>query len=217
MVVTVVGAKEADAVKLRSLLLPMLLCCVGVGLIGYQAFQAGGPETDPTRKLIGFLCAFGALASWAAYAIGNSRYLMRLSHISAHDWSLLTGVVTGALAVVLGAFVFPMDATSHSSADWLRFWGVSAGVAIFASIVGNRFWNQASRLLPLTLVGQMIIFETLFALLYSFLWVQRWPTWVEALAVICMTAGIVACASAHRPAPAAARAARGETSREHVR
>jgi len=203
VVITFVGAREAGAVKLQRLILPMLLCCIGVGLIGYQAFQSGGPETDPTRKVIGFLCAFGALVSWSAYAVGNSRYLRRLPHISAHDWSLLTGVVTGALAMGLGVFVFPMETASHSQTDWLRFWGVSAGVAIFASIVGNRLWNQASRLLPLTLTGQLIIFETLFALLYSFLWEQRLPTGLETMAILCLVTGISWGASAHRTAPEA--------------
>ncbi|MNS40381.1 Inner membrane protein YtfF [compost metagenome] len=199
--VTLVGAKEAGAVKLKHLAMPLVLCCLGVGLIGYEALHAGGPATDPSRSLIGMLCAFGALASWSAYAVGNSRYLARLSHVSAHDWSLLTGVVTGALAVVLGLAVFPGDTTMHPQADWLRFWGVSAAVAVFASVVGNGCWNRASRLLPMTLMGQMIVFETLFGLLYSFLWAHRWPTVWEAWAIVSLVVGITWCASLHRTAP----------------
>ncbi len=67
-----------------------------------------------------------------------------------------------------------------------------------ASILGNAFWNRASRLLPLTLTGQMIVFETLFALLYAFAWQQRWPSLLEALAIVMLMAGVMLCAHAHR-------------------
>ncbi|WP_420236252.1 DMT family transporter [Telmatobacter bradus] len=201
VVVTVVGTRSSGAVKLRSLIPPMLLCCIGVGLISYHAFRVGTPGTDFTHKAIGFLCAFCALVSWSAYAIGNSRCLMSLPHISAHEWSLLTGIVTGAIAVIQGFLVLLFGSAPHSSPDWLRFWGISAGVAFFASIVGNRFWNQASRLVPLTLIGQMLVFETLFALLYCFLWERRCPSWLEVWAIFCLISGVVWCASEHRSVP----------------
>jgi drug/metabolite transporter (DMT)-like permease len=51
--------------------------------------------------------------------------------------------------------------------------------------------------LPLTLVGQMILFETLFALLYGFLWEQRLPTILEGTAMVLVTASVLSCLSAH--------------------
>ncbi|MDT9096858.1 EamA/RhaT family transporter, partial [Escherichia coli] len=69
-----------------------------------------------------------------------------------------------------------LDDWSRTATEWLTFGGVCLAVALLASILGNALWNRMSRLLPLTLVGQMILFETLFALLCGFLWEQRWPT-----------------------------------------
>ena len=202
VVVSFVGVRQGGAVRLSQLILPMLFCCAGVALIGYEALRGESSDLSPAMRLLGIGCAFGTLASWSAYAIFNSRYLTRLAQVSSHDWSLLTGVVTGALALVLGVVVFTLEspggAAPHGGKDWLHFWTVSAGVAVFASIIGNRFWNQASRLLPLTLMGQMIVFETLFALLYSFIWEQRLPTPIEVLAIVCLVVGIAWCASAHR-------------------
>ena len=86
----------------------------------------------------------------------------------------------------------------HATAAWTRFAAVSAGVAIFASIIGNALWNRASRLLPMTLVGQMIVFETLFALAYGFLWERRAPTALEGAAIALMVASVLSCVSAHR-------------------
>jgi hypothetical protein len=62
-------------------------------------------------------------------------------------------------------------------------------------------WNHASRVLPLTLTGQMIVFETLFATLYGYLWEQRWPTVMEGTALALLVAGVLSCARAHRQQP----------------
>jgi drug/metabolite transporter (DMT)-like permease len=94
----------------------------------------------------------------------------------------------------------------HSASAWTSFLAVCAGVGLLASVVGNAFWNRMSRLLPLTMVGQMILFETLFALLYGFLWEKRLPTSLEVCAVLFLIAGVLSCLTAHRhregsPAP----------------
>jgi drug/metabolite transporter (DMT)-like permease len=52
-------------------------------------------------------------------------------------------------------------------------------------------------------VGQLILFETLFALLYGFLWERRWPAPHELIALLLLGAGLLASARAHRH-PAAA-------------
>jgi len=201
--ITLWGTREDGALRFRDLVLPLLLCCVGVGLISYQAFHAGGMGNSSGRQVLGFLCAFGALASWTAYAIGNSWSLKHFSAFSSHQWSLLTGLVTGGLALLMGVGLRFQHAALHPRDEWLRFWAVSAAVAVLASICGNKFWNQASRLLPLTLTGQMIVFETLFALLYSFLWERRYPTALELLATICLVSGVFWCAKLHSHSPEA--------------
>ncbi|CAN7197236.1 multidrug DMT transporter permease [Devosia sp. Root413D1] len=191
--VTLIGSRDRGAVPLRALLPSLLLCAAGALAIGWQAIGA----TTAGTELLGLICAFGALASWTAYAVGNSRCLARLPHLSAHDWSLLTGVVTGAQALLLVPLIALIQ-PQHAPTEWLHFAGVSIGVAILASICGNALWNRMSRLLPLTLVGQMIVFETVFALLYGFLWEQRWPQPLELLAGAFVLAGVISCLRAHR-------------------
>jgi len=55
-----------------------------------------------------------------------------------------------------------------------------------------------SRMLPLTLVGQMILFETLLALIYGFVWEQRLPTHLEMTAFLLVVLSVLACLGAHR-------------------
>lgn len=195
--VTVIGSRDHGAVPLGQLWPSLLLCAAGAVCIGWQALaqpivgEAGGP-------LVGLLCAIGALASWTAYAVGNARCLQRLEHISPHDWNLLTGLVTGAQSLALLPLAWLAGALDHALSAWVRFGAVSLAVAVLASIVGNALWNRMSRVLPLTLVGQMILFETLFALVYGLLWEHRWPTTWELAALAFVVMSVFSCLAAHR-------------------
>jgi len=195
--VTIIGSRDRGAVPLRRLAPSLLLCAAGTLCIGWQsiAAPAGGSVTD---EAISLACAVAALISWTAYAVGNSRCLARLDHVSAHDWNLLTGIVTGAQAVVLIPAARCLEPVGHDGAGWLRFVAVSAGVAVLASVVGNALWHRMSRLLPLTLVGQMILFETLFALIYGFMWERRLPHPLEVAAFGLVVASVLSCIAAHR-------------------
>lgn len=203
--VAVWGLRDPDAPPLSRSAPPIVLAAVAVALIGWGAFHGQGghggrgsaPEGDLQRTLIGLACALAALVSWSIYAIGNSRWMARLPHVSAHDWSLLTGVVTGGLALllVIPAVLIGLPANGD---QWMRLAGVSLGVAVFASILGNALWNQASRLLTLSMLGQMIVFETLFAFLYGFLWEGRGPEALEIVAIGLMIVSVVWCVRAHK-------------------
>lgn len=193
--VTLAGSRHARAAPLRRLLPSVALSLAGLGCIAWQTWSAGGAGALP-----GLLCAVGALVAWTVYAVHNSRWLGRLQSVSSSEWSLLTGVVTGAEALLLvpASLAAPMQ---HSPQQWLVFAGVVTSVAVLCSVAGNALWNHASRVLPLALTGQMIVFETLFATLYGCLWEQRWPTVMEGTALALLVAGVVSCARAHRQQP----------------
>ena len=196
VLVTVIGSRDHGAVPLTRLLPSLLLCVAGGVCIGWQALAA--PSSAATAdRLLGLGYAVCALASWTTFAVANVRCLSR-TRLSIHEWNLLTGLLTGGLAMLLVPISVFMDDWSRPATEWLVLAGTSTGVALLASILGNALWNRASRLLPLTLVGQMILFETLFALLYAFAWEGRLPTALEVGAFGLITTGVVSCLSAHR-------------------
>lgn len=197
VVVTIVGSRDRGAVPLRRLLPSLLFCVGGAVCIGWQAVILPASGSGGAR-IVGLLCAVGALVTWSCFAISNSRALARLDHLSVHDWNMLTGVVTGAQALVLIPLALMLPSSVHSGDEWIAFTGVVMAVAVLASIAGNALWNRMSRILPLTLVGQMILFETLFALIYGFLWEERSPTVPEMIAFALVSLGVVSCVRAHR-------------------
>ena len=200
--VTIIGSRDRSAVPLAKLAPSLLLCGAGAVCIGWQAIVTLAASTS-FAPLIGLICAIGALISWTAFAVGNARWLTRLDGVSGHDWNLLTGIVTGMQSALLVPVALIIGTRAHGGLEWAQFAGVTIGVALLASIAGNALWNRMSRLLPLTLVGQMILFETLFALIYGFIWEQRGPTLLEALAFFLISASVISCVAAHRRMAAA--------------
>ncbi|WP_288381828.1 DMT family transporter [uncultured Massilia sp.] len=194
LTVTLVGSRDHGALPLRRLAPALLLGAAGLGCIAWQSLAS----LEGSGSALGLGCAVGALVSWTIYAVANSRCLARLDGVSAHEWSLLTGVMTGLQALLLAIPAFLPGGEAHAQAEWLRFGGVVLAVAILCSVVGNGLWNYASRSLPLALTGQLIVFETIFASLYGFMWEARWPTAWEVAALVLMVGGVVSCANAHR-------------------
>ena len=190
--VTLVGSRERHAVPLRRLVPSLLLSAAGLACIGWET-AAGS-----AASLLGLGCAFGALVSWTFFAVYNSRWLARLDGVSAHEWNLAVGVMTGLQALVLAVPAFVLTKDSHGTASWLHFGGVAVAVAILCSLIGNALWNRASRALPMSLMGQMIVFETIFAAFYGFVWEARWPSGAEIAALALLVGGVIACAAAHR-------------------
>lgn len=200
VVVALWGLRDKDSPPILKVGPPIAVAALAIALIGYESVTRGQLAADASGLSvgIGLVAALIALVLWTTYAVGNSRWMTRMTHVSSHDWSLLIGVVTGALSLCLVPIAV-MTIGDLPANFWSRFLLVSFGVAILASVVGNAFWNRASRLLPLTMLGQMIVFETLFAFLYGFIWEQRGPSIIEIVAMALMVVSVVWCVRAHRP------------------
>ncbi|KJJ98890.1 multidrug DMT transporter permease [Burkholderiaceae bacterium 26] len=196
--VTMLGRRDHGAVPLSRLIWPLLvvaagIVCINVDLFGHEAATAAANVRPVWQRIAGIACAVGALCSWTWYAVDNARYLQRNPHFSSNEWSALYGISSGILSAALTLVALLAVGTSWVNAGgrvWGTFWVVNAAVALGASLIGNNLWNIASRRLPLTLSGQMIVFETLFALAYGFVYDDRWPRPLEMAAIALLIAGV---------------------------
>ncbi|HEY0062784.1 MAG TPA: DMT family transporter, partial [Telluria sp.] len=197
--VTLMGRKDHGALPLRSLALPLLVVAIGIACINVDVFQqAQLGDARPGRILLGVLCASGALLCWSWYAIDNARYLKRNPHFSSAEWSALYGLASGVIALFIGLIGLAIwhgaitgAAAAASGRNWTMFWITNTLLALGASVIGNHLWNIASRRVPVTLSGQLILFETLFALLYGFIYMHRLPRPLEIAAMVLLTVGVV--------------------------
>jgi drug/metabolite transporter (DMT)-like permease len=194
--VTLAGRRDHGAVPLRRLALPLALVLLGIVCINIDVFASGvaAPHMDLGAQLIGLLCAVGALASWTWFAVENARYLQRHPRFTGHEWSTLWGIATGLLGLVLWLVISALPAGSVQEVlpvpRWHAFWTINLVLAIGASWLGNGLWNAAAKRLPLTLSGQLIVFETLFALVYGFIYDGRLPRGFEIAAIALLLIGV---------------------------
>lgn len=213
VLVTLMGRKDHGALPLARLALSLLLVAAGIACINVDAFLHAGPTASAGSIAVGVACAAGALLCWSWYALDNARYLKRNPQFSSAQWSALYGLSTGVIALLLGAGAWALAelapaaaATAAPARDWTLFWTCNVLLALGASVIGNQLWNAASRRVPVTLSGQLILFETLFALLYGFAYRGQGPRPLELAAIVLLVAGVTWSVQAHRrghaePAP----------------
>lgn len=193
LTITLYGRNDSGAVPIRRLIGPLALILAGMLCINLETFAfAPGDIGD---KLMGLFYALAALACWTWYAVQNSRCLKQSGHFDSHQWSVLIGVLTGLSSLVMLAVLAmwqPQQLQVEAPmARWWLFWAACLGCAVLGSWLATALWNAASKRLPLTLSGQLIVFETLFALLYAFLWRQAGPSLLEAAAIILVIGGVL--------------------------
>ena len=200
--ITLLGLKDEGALSLRQLAWPLLMVLAGIVCINIDTFAGSHPASSSlSDRILGVLAALGALASWSWFAARNARYLRQRPCFDSHEWSCLLGMVTGVMGGGLwlaGHWLgLPMVSHAVSSTQWQLFWVAATGCALGGSWLANALWYAAARRLPPTLSGQLIVFETLFALLYGFIWLQRWPRPLELASMLLLLGGVAWAVQRH--------------------
>lgn len=191
-------------------LLPSLaLIGAGIALVNQAeiAQLRGDSHADLGRYASGALFALGALACWTWYPLRNADWLRAHADRSPGTWATAQGLATLPLALLgyLGWWAW----SAASGAGFAMPFGPRAGafvalmfaLGLLASWLGTLCWNQASQRLPTTLVGQLIVFETLSALAYAFVLRGAMPAPATLAGIALLLAGVL-WALRVRPEPA---------------
>jgi drug/metabolite transporter (DMT)-like permease len=107
------------------------------------------------------------------------------------------GVATGVQALALWLGWGTPTALLMAHPGWERFVAVSLFTGLGCAWLATVLWNEASRRLPASLAGQLIVSETLFALLYAATLQGQWPSVTALAACGLFLAGILATLGAH--------------------
>jgi len=175
----------------------LLLTLAGLGLMMGSADGAPG-AVESTGFWRGVALALASLACWTAFAILNSTWLKRHPEVDATDWANWLGIACGLGALVLWLVAGSPAPQLASRGDWPWFALVCAATGFGSAWLATILWNLASQRLSASLCGQLVVSETLFALLYSFAWDARWPASAQVAACILFTLGILASIKAHQ-------------------
>ena len=188
----------------RRLLLPLLLIAAGIGCVNVSELQRVSAGQITTAHLgLGMLLAFAAVACWTWYPIRNAAWVQRNPQVGSGTWATAQGIATLPLAALgMAAYQLATGALDSAMPWGPRPWhyaGLMLAIGLLASWLGTLCWNQASRLLPTSLTGQLIVFETLAALAYGFVHRGSAPepwTWAG---IALLVAGVIAGTRAFTP------------------
>ena len=175
VVVAVLGALGERGVPWGSLLASCALIGGGLALVHASGTHSASPlVSDGASYRVGIALAFVALASWTVYGIGNAAYLRLHPEADMVTWTSMTGVATLPLLVPLGATMGGSEAIAGFSAreGTIPLVAVSLALGLGTSWVATWLWNGASAVLTTRLLGQLIVVETLMALVFAAL--VRW-------------------------------------------
>jgi drug/metabolite transporter (DMT)-like permease len=209
-------AKRDGRLPWLQLLPSLVLIGAGISLVNQVELEhlrsAGG--LDFARYASGALLAVGAVVCWTWYPIRNADWLRAHPDRPPGTWATAQGVATLPLALLgyaawwawsawrgdtsmatpVGPFTLPLGPRP------LDFLGLMFAIGLFASWLGTLCWNEASQRLPTTVVGQLIVFETLSALAYALLLRGTAPAWPTLFGAALLVAGVLWALRA-RPVP----------------
>jgi drug/metabolite transporter (DMT)-like permease len=177
----------------------LLLIAAGIACVNQVELEAllGDGKADVRRYLSGGLLALGALACWTWYPLRNADWLRAHPGRNPRTWATAQGLATLPLALLGYAVLWTGMAAGGS--DFAMpfgprpgfFIGLMVAIGLLASWVGTLCWNEASQRLPTALAGQLIVFETLFALAYAFILRGAMPRPLTFLGIALLIAGVL--------------------------
>lgn len=202
VVIAVCANWNAKEIRWVTLAPSLAIIVLGLGLVNgdqIQRLSASGQSALFWRDVIGAAIAFIALAAWTWYPIRNSQWITEHPTTNSAAWTCAQGLVTLPIALIgFSLSVLWLQSTGDARIN-ASVWGDTpfafAGLMLFiglgASWLGTYFWNITSLHTPPTLAGQLIVFETLAAMVYTYAVKERWPSAQEAVGITCLILGVI--------------------------
>jgi len=183
--ISLVGQLRTDPLALRRLAFPLAL--FGGGLMLFNAAKTDFFGDVSQVSWVGLLCVLGSLVMWTWYALANGRFLSRTKTVSATEWSSIVGLASLVVAAIalpvswwLGLARDPMSLTA-AELSRIALWSLLLGGG--STWLGTVLFNMASKLLEMSIVGQLIVFEAVFGMFYLFAVSGDLPSPLELLGI----------------------------------
>jgi drug/metabolite transporter (DMT)-like permease len=177
--------------------LPVRKLLPGAVLIVAGLLLVNGAESSARGEAYALGLGLAAIAHlfWLAYGLGNARFLKSRA-ISPDAWTSAVGIATLPLAALLW-LAEPHEAMA--ARDWSAFIAVSAAFGVLSSWLATAFWNRASAALPTALASQLIVFETVGALVYAWVWNAAMPALPVLGGAALLVLGVLVSVRAYLP------------------
>lgn len=185
----------------RKLTPALSIMVLGIVLVHQAEWAASSGESqimiNRSRYILSLIFSGIALVCWTYYPIHNARWMQLNPQHRASTWATAQGLATLPLAVLgyVGFYVW----ISATQQDFILPFGIQPKLYIstviilglVASWLGTMFWNAASQRLPTQILGQLIVFEALSGLAFTYIWRGHMPSLQVVLGISCLVAGVL--------------------------
>ncbi|MBI3522991.1 MAG: DMT family transporter [Betaproteobacteria bacterium] len=199
VVIAIASNLHENTLPWRRLAPSLLVVALGIALVNRNELAHLDARRSVVDYALGVLLGLCAVAAWTWYPMRNSRWMKLRPQLASGAWATAQGLATLPLAAVgmiltgfwyaapsdRGGFDFPLGPRPAS------FIGLMLVIGLCSSWLGTLLWNRASKLLPTALAGQLIVFETLAALAYAFLWRGAVPGADTLIGIVLLVVGVM--------------------------
>lgn len=191
-------AKEGHGIAWSRILPPLAVIFAGLVIANWSEFELikGASAAGGENFWIGVGFGLAAVFAWTWFSIYNGEWLLNHPQHSPSAWTALQGVtvlpvVLVAFAVLAWPFGFMDTTVSFMGPEPVTFLLVALMVGFLCSWVAMLAWNKMSQLLPSALGGQLIVFESVFAVIYALIYRGEPPTVSMVLGFLILMAGVL--------------------------
>jgi len=168
--VAIVGQMGMPRQSLRAAFWPLVV--FSVGMVLFNAAKTNFFQDLNEFSILGIICVMSSLIMWTWYAVSNAHFLQSTDDVSGKDWSSIVGIASLGVAIIslplgwtLGFARNPMLIESGELGA-IALWSLILGGG--STWLGTILFNHASKMLETSILGQLIVFEAVFGILYVF-------------------------------------------------
>lgn len=173
----------------KYLIIPSLLMFGGLILVNISHLY----DTSYKNFFVGCLFILISLSAWTWFVVNNARFLKLYKKISSFQWATLIGIAN-LFWVSLAYLVLYLFFPDYLNLDKYTTWNTAlvnylVGCLVLGCLcswLALNLWNQACRYLPITLAGQLTLFETIFGLGLIYLLDRQLPAQTELIGIGCL-------------------------------
>lgn len=188
IIIALLGNWQKREYRYRDFFFPAMLTVIGITLTNLKAFETS--TVSLPLYAFGFVCGFIGLFSWTWYAVRNAKYQEENPGLPVLDWIVMLGVAILCLVISIAVpmAVFKPDLSHFICKEFLIGSFILGSVCSWLPFF---LWNKGTLLVPISLAGQLTIFETIFGLLFIYMIESRLPSLFEFIGIVALFAGVL--------------------------